>query len=66
MSFINKYEQWFKRLLPAPFVIAILLTLLTVVLALLFGKANGNNLSIVEIALQWEEGLWNNSLLLVP
>jgi short-chain fatty acids transporter len=63
MSFINKYEQWFKRLLPAPFVIAILLTLLTVVLALLFGKANGINLSIVEIALQWEEGLWNNSLL---
>lgn len=50
-------------MLPTPFVIALLLTILTVVLALIFGETNGGNSSLWQIALQWEKGLWNNSLL---
>jgi short-chain fatty acids transporter len=59
----EKYELWFKRLLPSPFTIAIILSLITVSLALIFGESNGKSVGIADIALQWERGIWNNSLL---
>jgi len=63
MSFISKYERWFRWLLPAPFVIAILLTVVTVFLALFFGQTDGVKPSVIDIAGQWKKGLWNNGLL---
>ncbi len=65
MSFAKKFEDTFRYLLPAPFTIAVILTLITMVLALLFGdfqQSNGNT-KIVALFQAWESGLWNVPLL---
>ncbi|MFT4602450.1 MAG: short-chain fatty acids transporter [Arenicella sp.] len=60
MSFSDKYAQFYKRLLPSPFTIAILLTLLTFILALIFTKPEGVNPATyaLKLAGDWEAGLW--------
>jgi len=65
MKFANRIEKTFKKLLPTPFTIAVLLTFLSILLALFFtgDKSLGlftRSLSIIEY---WEQGLWNSSLL---
>ncbi len=56
-------EIWFKRLLPSPFSIAILLTLLTFCLTLTFGQFQGDDRTIVAAFKSWKTGLWNPGLM---
>ena len=54
----NKIETIIKRLLPSPFSIAIILTIVIVLISLLL-----TNKPLKEILLFWEQGLWNPSLM---
>ena len=64
MSITTTIEKLFQRFIPSPFTIAVLLTLFTILLALLF---TGGERSITEnfgfILTSWQDGIWNNSLL---
>ena len=65
MNLASTLEKTFKKLLPSPFTIAVLLTLVSFLLALSY--TGSGKLSTVEYSLQllgyWEKGLWNSSLL---
>ena len=65
MNLASTLEKTFKKLLPSPFTIAVLLTLVSFLLALIF--TGSETLSTAEYSLQllgyWEKGLWNSSLL---
>ncbi|PHS63444.1 MAG: short-chain fatty acid transporter [Flavobacterium sp.] len=63
MNFTKTIETVFKRFMPSPFAIAVLLTLLTMVLALFFTEAPTDKPHILAILSFWESGIWNNSLL---
>lgn len=64
MKFLNAIERTFKNLLPAPFTIALVLTVLTFVLALLFTTSRETGLDrVIELMTFWEGGLWNAPLL---
>lgn len=58
MSFTKKYAEWFKRLLPSPFSIAVLLTLVVLLVALL-----SSDKSAIQLIKDWQTGLWNTNLL---
>lgn len=60
MSFTQKFADTYKRLLPTPFAIAIILTIITFLLAMFITKpADTGYLSYTkDIALSWENGLW--------
>jgi len=60
MSFANRFVRAAKHLLPSPFSIAVLLTFVSVLLALLLTTpaADNTNLHIVQIAQFWEMGFW--------
>ncbi|SFR38388.1 short-chain fatty acids transporter [Robiginitalea myxolifaciens] len=53
----------YRRFLPSPLAIAILLTALTVVLALAFGRFEAEGNALVQVLDAWEKGLWNRDLL---
>lgn len=53
----------FKRYLPTPFTIAVLLTVLTILLALVFTEGTSDKNHFFEILTYWETGIWNNDLL---
>ena len=59
MSFTEKYTRVFKALLPAPFTIAIILTLLTLFLALVFTRPAHISVGSYTLDLlgYWERGL---------
>ena len=63
MSFTSKFASTYKKVLPSPFTIAILLTVCTFFIALFF--TTSGSLSKSDYALKlvsfWEEGLWNKS-----
>lgn len=66
MSFAQKFERLFKWFLPTPFSIAILLTLFTFCLAYFFTtspNAHSGLAHLYELGNYWQEGLWNNGLL---
>ena len=63
MSLTRTVEIIFRRFLPSPFVIALLLTLVTMGLALVFGEYPDGEHSGKEILRSWERGLWNRDLL---
>lgn len=65
MSFASRFERIFKLLLPAPFTIAVLLTVITYFLALFITEPPaGNDTShALQLLLYWEEGLWNSNLI---
>ncbi len=66
MSFAQKFEAGFRWLLPNPFTIAILLTVLTFGLAFFFTTpASGAEgwARIAELATFWEQGVWDKGLL---
>ncbi|RSK41820.1 short-chain fatty acid transporter [Mangrovimonas spongiae] len=63
MKITTLIETFFKRYLPSPFTIAVLLTLLTVILALLLTESITGENHVLEILSYWEKGVWNNSLL---
>ncbi|MDT0606614.1 short-chain fatty acid transporter [Croceitalea rosinachiae] len=56
-------ENIFRRFLPSPFTIAILLTVLTIVLTLIFTENKTENNHLFTILSYWEDGIWNNGLL---
>lgn len=55
---INKIEYIMRRMLPSPFSIAIILTILIVSLSYILTDNN-----LIEILTFWENGLWNPSLM---
>ena len=63
MSVTTAIETIFKRFLPSPFVIAIILTLTTMLMALIFTEAPKEEVHFLAILSFWESGIWNNSLL---
>ncbi len=66
MSFAKKFENTFRYLLPAPLTIALLLTLLTFVLAAFFTASADGKTGLaygLELAEMWQSGLWNTGLL---
>ncbi len=63
MSFSEKFTRAFKRLLPNPFTIAILLTAVTFLIALIFTRPPEETVGgyTLKLATFWENGLWNNT-----
>ena len=52
-----------KSILPAPFTIAVLLTFLTIVLALFVTEPKQKGSYFLQILSFWEQGIWNSKLL---
>ncbi len=63
MDFSRRIEKIFKSVLPTPFTIAVLLTILTLVLAFFITNDTTSNPHYIEILSYWEKGLWNPPLL---
>jgi short-chain fatty acids transporter len=63
MSFVQKFAKIYKALLPSPFAIAIVLSLFVFVLALIWGRFPDDTFRPLSVLTYWENGLWNNSLL---
>ncbi|MCT4623051.1 MAG: TIGR00366 family protein [Schleiferiaceae bacterium] len=64
MNFSETFEKAFKRFLPTPFSIALILTLLAFILAYIFTKPPSmDSAYIVSLAEFWQNGLWNAPLL---
>lgn len=63
MGLTKVIEHIFRRFLPSPFTIAVLLTLLTIVLALVFTGDEITSDHLFAILSHWENGIWNNGLL---
>ena len=59
----NTVIEIFKRVLPSPFTIAILLTILTLIIAQFFTKPNTISQGdyFLKLISDWEVGLWDNS-----
>jgi len=65
MSLSASIEKTFRTLLPAPFTIAVVLTLVTMFLAVALTDSDKTGLGRgMEILTFWEKGLWNGSLLI--
>lgn len=62
MNITNTVAKAFKRFMPSPFTIAILLTLLTMLLAYFFTPEVEEN-KLLFILSEWEKGIWNTDLL---
>jgi len=65
MRITKTIETIFQRYLPSPFTIAVLLTLLTIVLATFFTRpAEASTVDhFVNVLSFWEDGIWNSGLL---
>ena len=63
MNITRSIETLFRKYLPSPFTIAILLSLLTIVLAFFFTEPATEKSHILGILSFWEQGIWNNDLL---
>ncbi|MEM7380107.1 MAG: TIGR00366 family protein [Bacteroidota bacterium] len=63
MNFTRLVEDLFRKYLPSPFTIAVLLTVLTLLLALAFTENTSDENHLVLLLSYWESGIWNNGLL---
>ncbi|WP_350286414.1 TIGR00366 family protein [uncultured Croceitalea sp.] len=63
MSVTKFIENIFRKFLPSPFTIAVILTLVTVLLALVFTENPGDTPHLFSILKHWESGVWNSGLL---
>jgi len=65
MNFYERYAEWFRRILPSPFTIAVLLSIFTFFLALFFTLPAEKNYFQYSLNLLsfWEKGLWTSGLL---
>lgn len=63
MSFIKKLGQIIKSILPTPFTIAILLTILTFLLAFFISDAQEEGKNFFTTLKYWEQGLWDKDYL---
>ncbi|CAA6802019.1 MAG: Short chain fatty acids transporter [uncultured Aureispira sp.] len=59
MSFADKFVRSAQRVLPSPFTIAILLTVFTVILALLLTESKTDQWHLIELLLYWEGGFFD-------
>ncbi|MCH2022848.1 MAG: TIGR00366 family protein [Saprospiraceae bacterium] len=59
MSFAEKFVRSAQRVLPTPFTIAILLTIITVILALIFTESKTEQYHLTEILCYWEGGFFD-------
>lgn len=62
MNISQKIEVIFKKLIPAPFTLAVLLSLSTILIAFFF-TGKGNSESFVNILEFWQSGMWDPALL---
>ena len=60
MSFAEKFVRSAQRVLPTPFTIAILLTIITVILALIFTESKTEQYHLTEILCYWEGMICEN------
>jgi short-chain fatty acids transporter len=60
---MQRIALFLKRALPSPFSIALVLTALTLVLALIFTDGDEKSPYAINLLLFWEDGLWNSNLL---
>lgn len=60
---IAKLEHFFAKFLPSPFTLSILLTLVTLGLAIVFGEFSSETNQVVSTLQAWQSGLWNQELL---
>lgn len=63
MNVTRTIETIFKRFLPSPFAIAIILTLVTIALAFFFTPAPADENHFLAILSFWEHGIWSEGLL---
>lgn len=64
VKFFHLIERFLRAVLPSPFTIAVVLTLITFILALTITPYEGSTSErIWEVANYWNEGLWNPPLL---
>src|SRR5690606_4167844 len=63
MNFTRAIEALFRRFLPSPFTIDVLLTLVTILLALVFTNTDSETPQLLNILSYWQEGIWNDALL---
>ena len=63
MSVTRTIETLFKTYLPSPFTIAVLLTGLTIILALIFTDTPPDTNPLLAVLSYWEKGIWNSDLL---
>ena len=62
MSFSNKLGNIIKNFLPAPFTIAVLLSLVTFLLAFFISDKTSEDSHVFEIVSNWEKGLWDSKM----
>ena len=63
MGFSDKYSNTFRKLLPAPFTIALILTIFVFLLSIFFGKGSSFDSStnrLIQTTEFWYNGLWNS------
>jgi short-chain fatty acids transporter len=63
MNITKTIETLFRKYLPSPFTIAVLLTLFTILMAIFFTDGTSNENRVVTVLKYWEAGIWNNGLL---
>ncbi|MEQ9263277.1 MAG: TIGR00366 family protein [Owenweeksia sp.] len=63
MNFSERFERVFRAVLPAPFTIAVVLTLLTILLALVFTQPPSDQHHFLQVLEYWQQGLWSAPLL---
>jgi len=65
MNFAEKYSKVFKYLLPAPFTIAVLLTIVTFCIALVFTLPSSSSITSYsfELLQYWDDGVWSSGLM---
>ncbi len=63
MSFAKRFEKVLKSILPAPFTIAVILTIFTFILALFITEPKAEGLHILQLLQFWEQGIWQSPLL---
>ena len=62
MSFSDKLGNTIKNFLPAPFTIAVLLSLVTFLLAFFISDKTSEESRVFEILSYWEKGLWDSKM----
>ncbi|GAA0762625.1 short-chain fatty acid transporter [Psychroflexus lacisalsi] len=60
---IAKLELFFAKVLPSPFTLSIGLTLLTLVLAFVFGDFSTDHSQVISTLQAWQSGIWDQDLL---
>ncbi|MDG2454340.1 MAG: TIGR00366 family protein [Bacteroidia bacterium] len=58
MSFTQKYADWFRRLLPSPFSVAVILSIVVFIVSIFISDK-----PIGDLLIDWQTGLWSSNLL---